>query len=135
MHTKFTDFHHVLIVTVGATTTKKPKVTDEVVPEAKPKSGLSGGAIAGIIIAVILILLIVIDLFCCFFNDCGFSHCCYQTCCADKRKDGYATTETKDVEKAELKEIGNDHDETKTAPEEKEPIKEKYEFKFEFYFC
>ena len=72
-----------------------------------------------------------IDLFCCFFNDCGFSHCCYQTCCADKSKGGYAPTGSKDVEKAELKEVGNDHEEeTKTVPDEKEDAaaKEKYVF-------
>ena len=62
-----------------------------------------------------------IDLFCCFFNDCGLSHNCYEKCCAGKGKEGYAAADSKDVEKAELKEVDNDHEaETKTAPEEKE---------------
>ena len=119
-----------VFVVLGAPPTTKPGPTDKVIPKPPAKAGLSGGAIAGIIIAVILILLIVIDLFCCFFNDCGFSHCCYQTCCAEKSKEGYSAAETKDVEKAELKEVGNDHEnETKTVPEEKEDAaKEKYGF-------
>ena len=119
------------LVILDAPPTKGPDPTDKKDPDVKAKTGLSGGAIAGIIIAVILILFIVIDLFCCFFNDCGFSHCCYQTCCADKSKGGYAPTESKDVEKAELKEVGNDHEEeTKTVPDEKEDAaaKEKYVF-------
>eukprot|EP00112_Aurelia_sp_Birch-Aquarium-sp1_P004418 Seg15.5 transcript_id=Seg15.5/GoldUCD/mRNA.D3Y31 product="Neural cell adhesion molecule 2" protein_id=Seg15.5/GoldUCD/D3Y31 len=105
---------------------RKPK------PTSAPKAGgLSGGAIAGIIIAVILIVIILIDLFCCYFNDCGFTHCCYSACCAGKGKGNYNAADSKDAEKAELKEVPSHADdmpktETKTAPEEKEDlIKEK----------
>lgn len=112
----------------GAKTAPKPKPTSK--PEKKPQDGgLSGGAIAGIIIAVILILVILIDLFCCYFNDCGFTHCCYQACCAGKSKGNYTSAgDSKDVEKAELKEMNDDEEktDTKTAPEEKEDlVKEK----------
>ncbi|XP_065056556.1 neural cell adhesion molecule 2-like isoform X1 [Rhopilema esculentum] len=105
--------------------TKAPTTTPPDVVVPGEKKGLSGGAIAGIIIAVILILLLVIDLFCCFFNECGFTYCCYQTCCPTKGKES-GGADGKDPEKAELKDVGNDHDgETKTAPEEKQALTEK----------